>query len=139
LGGQFSDGKWSQLTIGGVNQNLQDSKTFNVGGQFTPKYDALNNYWSTVNYQLGFVYNQTYVDVTDPTNNTNTNIKNYAITFGLGMPLHPNYTSFYKINFSAEIGREGTLQNSLVRETYINFHLGFTMSEKWFTRYKIGE
>jgi len=137
LGGQFSDDKWSQFTIGGVSQGLQDSKAFNVGGQFTPKYDALNSYWSTVNYQLGFLYNQTYVDVTS--NNTTTNIKNYAITFGLGMPLHPNYTSFYKINFSAEIGREGTLQNNLVRETYINLHLGFTMSEKWFTRYKIGE
>jgi hypothetical protein len=139
LGGQFSDGKWSQLTIGGVNQGLQDSKSFNFGGQYTPQYDALNSYWSTVDYQFGVIYDQTYVNVNDPTNSTNTNIKNYALTLGLGLPLHPNFTSFYRINFSAEVGREGTLQNDLVRETYVNFHLSFTMNDKWFSRYKIGQ
>jgi hypothetical protein len=141
IGGQYSTGKWSQLTIGGVNQGLQDSKTFNIGGQITPKWDALNNYWATVSYQLGFIYNQTYVNVNDPPNNNTTNIKNYAITFGMGLPLHPSPTglSFYRINFAAEVGREGTLQNNLVRETYVNFHLSFTLNDRWFMQYKLGE
>ncbi len=139
VGGQYSMGKWSQFTIGGVNQGLQDSKSFNVGGQFTPKYDALNNYWATVGYQLGFEYNQTYVNVNDPTTNNTTNIKNYAVTVGMGLPLRPNFTSFYRVNLAAEIGREGTLQNSLVRETYVNFHLSFTMNDRWFVKQKLGE
>jgi hypothetical protein len=137
VGAQYSMGNWSQMTIGGVNQGLQDSKTFNLGGQITPKYDALENYWARVNYSLGVVYNQTYVNVNDPSSNNTTNIKNYALTFGLGLPLHQNVTSFYRINFAAEVGREGTLQNSLVRETYVNFHLSFTMNDKWFIKNKL--
>jgi hypothetical protein len=133
IGAEFSDSKWSQYSIGGVNQGLQDSKSYNLGGEYTPKYDALSNYWQTVNYQLGLIYNQTYMNI------NNTNITNYAVTFGMGFPLHPNVTSFYKINFAAEIGREGTLQNNLVRETYINLHLSFTMNDRWFIKYKIGE
>ncbi len=133
IGGQYSMSKWSQYTIDGSNPGLQDSKTFNFGGQFTPKYDALNNYWARVNYSLGFIYNQTYIDV------NNTNIKNYALTLGLGLPLHQAFTSFYRINFAAEVGREGTLQNSLVRETYVNFHLSFTMNDRWFIKNKLGE
>lgn len=139
VGAQYSMGQWSKLTIGGTNQGLQDSKTFNLGGQFTPKYDALNNYWARVNYELGIIYNQTYINVNDPSANNSTNIKNYAVTFGLGLPLHQSFTSFYRINFAAEIGRQGTLQNNLVRETYVNFHLSFTMNDKWFVQNKLGE
>jgi hypothetical protein len=133
IGAQYSMANWSQFSIDGENQGLQDSKTFNLGGQFTPQYDALSNYWARVNYSLGVIYNQTYMNV------DNTNIKNYALTFGLGLPLHQAVTSFYRINFAAEIGREGTLQNNLVRETYVNFHLSFTMNDRWFVKYKLGE
>ena len=132
VGAQYSMSKWSQFTLGsGDNQTLQDSKTFNFGGQFTPKYDALNNYWARVNYELGVLYNQSYININDPSTNNSTNIKNYALTFGLGLPLHQAFTSYYRINFACEIGREGTLQNSLVRETYVNFHLSFTMNDRW--------
>jgi hypothetical protein len=139
LGGEYSMGKWSGLTIGGVNQGLQDSKTFNLGGQFTPNINALSNYWATVNYRLGLIYDKTYVNVTDPTNNTSTNIKSYAFTFGLGLPLHPNETrlAFYEINFSTEVGKRGTLDNGLVKENYVNFHLAFTLNDRWFVKYRI--
>lgn len=133
VGADYSTGNWSQVSLPGESQTLQDSKSFNIGGQFTPKYDALNSYWSTVAYQLGFVYDQTYVNL------SNTNITNYAVTVGMGLPLRSNFTSFYRINFAAEIGREGTLQNNLVRETYVNFHLSFTMNDRWFIKSKLGE
>jgi len=139
VGGEYSTGNWSQLTIGGVNQNLQNSKTYNLGGQFTPNINALSNYWATINYRLGFIYDQTYIDVNNPVNNTSTNITSYAVTFGLGMPLRPNEsrTAFYEVNFSAEVGKRGTLENYLVKENYVNLHLSFTLNDKWFTKYRI--
>jgi len=139
IGAQYSTQNWSQLTIGGVNQGLQNSKTYNLGGQITPDYTALSNYWSTVDYRLGFIYDQTYIDVNNPLNNTNTNIKSYAVTFGLGLPLHPNFTSFYKINFSAEVGRRGTMENGLIQENYVNLHLSFVLNDRWFVKYKLGQ
>ncbi len=133
VGVDYSMGKWSNLTIAGANAGLQDSKTLNVGGQFTPDINALHNYFARTDYRLGFIYDQTYLNI------NNTNITRQAITFGLGLPLSPNNLSFYKVNFSAEIGRRGTLgtaQNPLVKESYVNFHLGFTLNDKWFQRYK---
>jgi hypothetical protein len=130
IGADYTMGKWSNLTINGANAGLQDSKTLNVGGQFTPNINALHNYFARTDYRLGFIYDQTYLSL------NNTNIKRYAVTVGLGLPLAPNNLSFYKVNFSAEIGQRGTLTNGLVKENYVNLHLGFTLNDKWFQRYK---
>ena len=130
IGADYTMSRWSNLSIGGVNQGLQDSKTFNIGGQYTPNLNALRNYLATVDYRLGAIYDETYMVV------NNTRIKRYALTAGLGMPLRPANGSFYKINISAEVGRRGSLVNGLVRENYVNIHLGFTLNDKWFQKYK---
>ncbi|RYY37147.1 MAG: hypothetical protein EOP46_03770 [Sphingobacteriaceae bacterium] len=132
IGADYSTGKWSDLTIAGANQGLKNSQSINVGAQITPNVNKLSNYLALVDYRVGFIYNQTYL------NRNNTDITQYAATFGLGLPLRPSVTntSFYKINISAEIGKRGTLQNSLVKENFINIRLGFTVNDKWFTRYR---
>lgn len=137
VGAQFSTGNWSNLTIDGVNQQLRNSKTYNLGGQFTPDANALSNYWATIDYRLGFIYDQSYISVTN--NNITTDINSEAITFGLGLPLRPGAvgSSFYKINFAAEVGKRGTLANGLIKENYINFHLSFMLNDRWFTKYKL--
>lgn len=137
VGADFTTGKWSNLSIGGVNQGLLDSKTFNVGGQFTPNMNAVSSYWSTVDYRFGAIYDQSYLNVANPNGSGFTNIKSYALTFGLGMPLRPTYQqTFYKINLAVELGQRGTLSNGLVKENYVNVHLGFMINDKWFQRFK---
>ena len=136
IGADYTIGNWSALSIGGVNQSLRNSQTFNVGGSYTPNINALRNYFARTDYRLGFIYDQTYLNVTG-NNSTNTNIKRYAVTFGLGLPLAPvNTSTFYKVNLSAEIGKRGTLDNGLVKENYVNIHLGFTLNDRWFQRFK---
>ncbi len=130
IGADYTMGKWSSLNIDGTNAGLQDSKTFNLGGQYTPDINALHNYFARADYRLGFIYSDTYLNV------NNTSIKQKAVTFGIGLPLAPNNLSFYKINLSAEVGTQGTLNNGLVKENYINIHLGFTFNDKWFQRFK---
>jgi hypothetical protein len=139
VGMDYSMGNWSgsDLTIGGVKQNMANSSTFNVGGQFTPKMDALNNYLATIDYRLGFMLDKTYYKVPNkPEGTGTTNITSKAITVGLGMPLRGNISSFYKMNITAEFGQRGTLNNGLVKENYFNVRLGFTLNDKWFQRYK---
>jgi hypothetical protein len=140
IGAEYSQGNWSSLTIPGVtDQQYQNSKTYNIGGQFTPNSNALSNYWATVDYRLGFMYNQSYVDVQTvaPEPVATTNITSYAFTFGVGLPLRPGTSSYYKINFSAEVGRRGTLEDGLVKENYVNLHLSFSLNDRWFTKYKL--
>jgi hypothetical protein len=132
VGADYTMGKWSDLSIAGVNAGLQDSKTLNVGGQITPNANALSNFFALIDYRLGFIYETTYLNIND------VSIKRYAATFGLGIPLPHDRasTAFYKINFSAEIGQRGALTQQLVKENYVNFHLGFTLNDKWFQRFK---
>ena len=131
VGADYTMAKWSALTINGVTQpNLQDSKTFNIGGQITPNANALRNVLARTDYRAGFKYEDTYLHP------FGTNIKSYAVTFGFGLPLAPNNLSFYKINFAAEIGQRGTLAAGLVKENYINIRLGFTLNDKWFQRFR---
>lgn len=131
VGADYTMSNWSKLSIAGTNKGLRDSKTINVGGQFTPNANSLSSYWASVDYRLGAIYDQTYLYV------NNTNIKRYAATFGLGLPLRSGYSSFYKINLGAEVGRRGTLASGLVKENYVNVHLSFTLNDKWFIKNKI--
>jgi len=132
IGADYTMGNWSNLSIAGAKQGLQNSQTFNVGGQITPNSNALSNYLALMDYRLGFIYENTYLNL------NNTNIKRQAVTFGLGIPLPHDRasTAFYKINFSAEIGKRGTISNGLIKENYMNFHLAFLLNDKWFQRFK---
>jgi hypothetical protein len=130
IGADYTMGNWSQLSIAGVNSGLQNSKTFNIGGQYTPNIGSLSSYLASVDYRLGAIIDQTYIVA------NNTSIKRYAATFGLGLPLRPTNSSFYKINLAAEVGQRGTVANGLIKENYINLHLSFTLNDKWFQKYK---
>ncbi len=133
FGADYATGSWSDLTVDGQSyDNLKDSKTYSVGMQITPNVNALRSYWALVDYRFGFRYNETYLHV------NNTDINQYAVTFGLGLPLRPseNSQAYYKINIGAEIGKRGALTNNLVKENFVNIRLGFTINDRWFTRYR---
>ncbi len=133
VGADFRLGKWSQLTINDVNQNLQNSYGASLGGQFTPDYTSYNSYFKRVDYRLGVSYDKTYIKI------GNQDIKQMAASFGFGFPLPSANagSAFYKINFTTELGQRGTLTDNLVKEKFINFHLGFTLNDTWFRRYKV--
>ena len=132
VGADYTMGHWSALSIGGANQGFQDSKTINIGGQITPDINSLRNYFARVDYRLGFMYDQSYLNL------NNININSYAVTFGLGLPLAPNSsgTAFYKVNFAGEIGQRGTIANGLVKENFVTIHLSFVLNDRWFQQFK---
>lgn len=132
IGADFRTGSWSKLTINTVNQGLQDSYGVSVGGQITPDFSSINSYFKRVDYRLGFSYDKTYI------RQQNEDIKDMAVTFGLGLPLARSGfgSAFYKMNFATEIGRRGTTNNGLLQENYVNLHLGFTINDRWFRKFK---
>lgn len=128
FGADFSYSKWSDYSEGSVNGGLNDSYGIALGGQVTPDASSINNYWKLVDYRLGMKYDRTFINI------GGTDIKQYAVTFGMGFPLPSNRSSFYRINLSTEVGRRGTQENNLVRDNYVNIHLGFTLNDKWFQK-----
>ncbi len=132
IGADYRMGKWSESSIGGESLGLQDTYGYSVGAQITPDINSIGSYFNRVDYRIGFTHDKTYVQV------NNQDVKQSAVTFGLGLPLARamNGLSFYKLNFTTEIGRRGSMSNGLVQENYINFHLGFTLNDKWFRKFR---
>lgn len=130
VGADVSYAKWSEFGVENESAGLNDTYGVAVGGQFTPDPTAVSNYFKLVEYRLGFKYDKTYVNI------DNTDINQIGLTLGLGLPLQSSRTTFYKVNFAAELGQRGTLENSLIRERYVNLTLGFTMNDRWFIKPK---
>ena len=128
VGADFNYSKWSDYSEGGINDGLNDSYGVALGGQLTPDANSINNYWKLVDYRLGMKYDKTFITI------GNNDIKQYALTFGLGFPLPSSRSSFYRINLSTEVGTRGTEKNNLVRDNYVNVHIGFTLNDKWFQK-----
>lgn len=132
IGADFRMGSWSKLTIGTVNQGLQDSYGASLGGQYTPDYSSINSYFKRVDYRLGFSYDKTYIRQNDK------DIKEMSVSFGLGLPLAnaQNRGAFYKLNLTTELGRTGTTTDGALQENYVNLHVGFTLNDRWFRKFK---
>ncbi|MEJ6981595.1 hypothetical protein WG906_14100 [Pedobacter sp. P351] len=130
VGADLSLGQWKNYREGNSNPGLQNSMGIAVGGQIIPDFTSVGSYFKLVDYRFGFKYDKTYLNLNDQ------NINQAAITFGLGLPLPANRSTFYKINLGTEIGQRGTLSNNLVRERYVNVFLSFTMNDQWFQKYK---
>ncbi|TKC05221.1 porin family protein [Pedobacter frigoris] len=130
FGADYRMGQWSKLNIDNTNQGLQDSWGFSTGAQITPDITSIGSYFKRVDYRFGFQYDKTYIQLNEQ------DVKQMAVTLGFGLPLAPNRYSFYKMNFTTELGRRGKSTNGLIQESYINFHLGFTLNDRWFTRFR---
>ncbi|MDN3587304.1 hypothetical protein QWY86_11535 [Pedobacter aquatilis] len=133
IGADFRMSKWADVTLNNVNQGLQNSYGASLGGQFTPDITSYNNYFKRIDYRLGVNYDKTYIKIGSQ------DIKQMGASLGFGFPLASANvgSTFYKINFTTEVGQRGTVANNLVKERYINFHLGFTLNDTWFRKYRV--
>jgi hypothetical protein len=131
IGADYSRGNWSQMAIDGVNQNLNNTESYRIGGQIVPNINALNSYLAVMDYRLGYQYNKTYIRT------SGTDINENIFSFGLGLPIRSqNRSAFYKVNFAAEVGQRGTLANNLIKENFYNFRLSFLLNDRWFNKFK---
>ncbi len=140
INGDFQFYQGSGFTSYNGRQNLQDGYRMELGGFVTPALavkggERKNNYLGLVEYRLGGFYENTPFAV------AGTQLTDYGITFGLGLPvrqrnLAPGEVKNSMINLGVILGRRGTLENGLIQESYLNFYLGISLNDKWFIKYK---
>lgn len=112
------------------NVDFKNNYTISSGFEFIPKYDAFNNYFKRVKYKFGARYSTAYLSI------NNTDISEYGITFGLGLPIKRTDTSMPGLNLGIEYGNRGVESNGLVKETFVNFNVGITINDRWFIKRK---
>jgi hypothetical protein len=128
VGAEMEWQKWSQFKA--FNQpadSLQNSLRVAVGGQLTPKHTSISSLAKRMTYRFGARFNQSYVRLNGHS------INEFAITGGVEFPFK---TSRSNINLGFELGSRGTLQDNLIRESFLNFTFGINIVEGWFLKRK---
>lgn len=111
--------------------DLKNSYRVSIGINFVPnKYAAGSGaYAKRVQYRIGAFYNTGYLEL------KNTDINNYAVTVGFGLPVGL-FRQFSVVNLSAQFGKMGSVNNSLIQEKYVRLVVGFTFNDKWFNKFR---
>lgn len=127
IGADYSWQNWSEYRTFGLTDSLNNTASFNVGGEFTPNASITANYWKRVKYRVGFRFNKTYLNIRD------NQINEFGISFGMGLPIPRSLSTF---NFAVEVGRKGTTAAGLIQNNYFRLTLGVSVWERWFVKNK---
>ena len=135
LGGEYSSQKLSGFTNEFIeidNFSYQDASTIALGGYFIPDYTSFTGYLNRVTYRAGVRVENTGMVI------NNTEINNFGITFGVGLPLATgNNVGFSNINLGFEVGNRGTTDANLIKENYYKVNIGLSLNDRWFIKRKI--
>ena len=112
-----------------------ESNRISLGGYYLPKINSISSYWNRVTYRAGLRLEKTGLMVDGSGLNTNfTQVDDFGISFGLGLPLRQLST----VNMGFEFGKRGTTNNNLIQENYFNFRLSLSLTDtNWFQKRKI--
>jgi len=119
---------WSSFRSFEVADSFANSSSIRIGGELTPDINDKFNVWKRVAYRLGGYYENM------PLQLNNTQLNAVGVTAGLGYPIRRTLRSIGQINASFELGRRGTLDNGLIRESYSRFTIGVTVNDRWFLK-----
>ena len=131
IGGEYSFQNYSSFRndfLGQENVDYNDASVMALGGYFIPDYRSLSGYFNRITYRAGLRYEQSGLVV------NNKDINNLGITFGVGLPLGANFSN---LNLGFELGRRGTTDAGLVRESYFKINVGLSLNDRRFQKRRI--
>lgn len=118
---------WSNVKLPTLGETFNQSTSYRVGVEYTPSRFDLKNYLKHISYRAGAYYTSPLAKI------NNTNINDYAVTFGAGLPFKNTKSS---LNFSVETGMRGTKSNNLIKENYTFFSVSLILYDFWFFKPK---
>ncbi len=135
LGADLKFVKWSEYSLFGREENsLKDLMSFSLGGSYTPNHKDIRKFVNRIQYRAGLRYSNGYISATAGDNAGSTDITEFGINFGFGLPVRKNGST---LNFDFELGQRGTEDKSLVKEDYFKFQVSLSLRDKWFVKRKI--
>ncbi|CCH53767.1 hypothetical protein BN8_02888 [Fibrisoma limi BUZ 3] len=118
--------QWSQYrTITDQPASLNNGYTMSAGLEYTPKYNS-TKYWDLVSYRAGFQYNRLPYLV------DGARINDVSGSVGLSLPIGAFLVN--RINIAFIGGQRGALAGTQIREQYLRFALGFSLTDRWFRK-----
>lgn len=118
---------WSEYeNFEGGNENLSDAFRVMLGGEYTPDYTSVTNYFNRISYRAGLSY------ALLPYTINNNQLKEVGINFGLSLPV----SRFSSIDLAVRYANRGDVAETFLKEEVWRFGLGITFNDQWFIRRK---
>jgi hypothetical protein len=127
IGFDYERRDWSIVNFTNPLLSSRNSERFSAGVEYLPFKKYRDPFYRKLSYRLGAYYNKPYLLI------DGNPIDTRAITFGVGIPVKNTYSL---INLSFEYGRNGTLNNNLIREDYFLINLNLSLRDIWFQKPK---
>lgn len=136
----YSFQHWKGMNGADVVNGIAFGNTHTVSGgvQFLPNHNDMHRFYNRWSYRLGGRYSDYYMTINGH------KVRDYAITFGVGIPLKAQ--GYSSINIGAELGRRGntatgtygTRQFNMVRENYFKINIEFSLfgEDFWFMKHR---
>ncbi len=132
IGLDLASTRWSELSIAGVNQGLNNEIRASLGFEYIPDPTSYKQILKIIRYRAGFSFEQTRLNVAGVQPNR------IGLTAGLGVPIIASKsTSMFNIGTEYAIRTGAGLP---VVENYVNIFIGFTFTpnqyDRWFAKQK---
>jgi len=124
LTGDYVMQDWTGQMTGEKDATTKYS-SMHFGAEYIPDYEALRGYHKLITYRLGGYYTNYYLMV------NGYQLKDYGITFGVGLPVRSLKTS---LNVAFTLGTRGTTEHNLVEENYGIITFNVTLHDLWFRK-----
>ncbi|MHA8101600.1 hypothetical protein PQG46_07155 [Aquirufa nivalisilvae] len=130
IGIDYSRTDWTKVDNNlGRSSRLPVSSRWSVGGEYTPDFEAISNYFKRVTYRAGFSYSSTPYDYLG---NGKYAVDKY-VSLGVALPLR----NLSYLNIAYQIGKRGVLADNGLEEQYQRITIGLTLSDLWFQKVKL--
>jgi hypothetical protein len=130
FGIDYTHTDWSKVSNNlGRSTSLPSSHKVSVGGEYTPDYESISNYFKRTTYRIGASIEKTPYDFLG--NGSYAIDKN--VSFGFALPLR----NLSLLNIAYQVGRRGLMTENGMEEQYQRITLGITFSDLWFQKQKI--
>ncbi|MBN1596758.1 MAG: hypothetical protein JW894_00545 [Bacteroidales bacterium] len=132
---EYSQQKFKKAFDKNEFKNIADYSSLRFGAEFTPvpiTNRQRASYIERMHYRIGAHYTNTYIKF------NNTQITDYGISVGLGLPWRnpKKLYTYSNFNLTYEYGIRGTTENQLIKEKYHIITIGFTLHDFWFHKPK---
>jgi hypothetical protein len=127
IGFDYYKQDWTNALFFNQEEPLTTSNSAHLGLEITPDPRAMRGYYNRIHYRAGGHYENLYLEINGE------QLKDYGISFGVGLPLRTSKSSF---NVACEIGQKGTLESNLIRENYVFLSFNVTLHDFWFLKRK---
>ncbi len=124
---------WSESRFLGVKDSMANSHDFIAGLEYIPNAMSLTSYLSRVRYRAGIRYSESYLQL------RGSQLADIGITLGAGFPIldRARLGAMSTLNVILEVGKRGTIENNLIRETFGMITFQLSMHDgSWFGKRK---